>query len=278
MTDLIKIELYKVFARKRSYIGFGAIIVIVILVHIAFLWEGEALQQFVLGELTEAFYMQGNLLNGYLVTYLILNFLWLHIPLLVVIVTADLLSGEASAGTYRLILTRPVNRIKLVNVKFLTGIFYTFTLMVFFALVSLGIGLVLFGTGDLVVILHKVSIVPEKDLLEKFLLAFGYGFLGMVTITCMSLMFSAMSNNSLSPILLTMAIIIIFTIVTTFNFTIFETIKPFLLTKYLDTWQTFFQYEYHKPKVIFDSLILIFHSIAFYLITIIYFRKKDILT
>lgn len=278
MYSLVKIELYKVFTRKRSYIGFIAIIVIILIAQAAMLWEGKAMHEFLTSNLKDAFYMQGNLVNGYLMTYLVLNFLWVHVPLLVVIVTGDLFSGEAHGGTFRLILTRPVSKVKLVTVKFMAAYIYTFALMFIFALVSLGLGLLLFGKGDLMVIFTTINIIPEADLLWRFIGAFIYGFIGMLAIASLSLMFSAMANNSLGPILTTMAVIILFTLITSFNFDIFKTIKPFLLTNYLDSWQRLFSYTLKLKPLLFDGLVLILHCIVFYLITIFYFRQKDILT
>lgn len=278
MVSLVKIELYKVFTRKRSYIGIIAIVVIILIAQAAMLWEGQEMHNFLTSNLQDTFFMQGNLVNGYLMTYLVLNFLWVHVPLLVVIVTGDIFSGEAHAGTFRLILTRPVSRIKLVTVKFITAYIYTFALMFLFALTSLGIGLLLFGKGDLMVIFKNINIIPETDLLWRFIAAFIYGFIGMLAIASLSLLLSAMANNSLGPILTTMAVIILFTLITSFNFDIFKTIKPFLLTNYLDSWQGLFSYTVKLKPLLFDAMILILHCVLFYGITIIYFRQKDILT
>ena len=56
---------------------------------------------------TDQFDIHGNILNGYLVAYLILQSLLIHIPLLVALVAGDALAGEANMGTLRLVLTRP---------------------------------------------------------------------------------------------------------------------------------------------------------------------------
>lgn len=278
MFSLIKIELYKVFTRKRSYIGFIAIIVIILIAQAAMLWEGQSMHNFITSNLQDTFYMQGKLVNGYLMTYLVLNFLWVHVPLLVVIVTGDLFSGEAHGGTFRLILTRPVSKVKLVTVKFIAAYIYTFALMLLFAIISLGLGLLLFGKGDLMVIFTSINIIPEADLMWRFIVAFAYGLIGMLAIASLSLLFSAMANNSLGPILITMAVIIFFTMITSFNFEIFNSIKPFLLTNYLDSWQMLFSYKVELSRLFFDGMILLIHCAVFYIITIFYFRQKDILT
>jgi len=278
MGNLIQIELYKVFKRTRSYIGFIAIIIITLVAQVAMLWEGKEMHSFLTKNLTDAFYMQGNLLNGYLMTYIVLNFLWVHVPLLIVIVTGDLFSGESHGGTFRLILSRPVSRFQLVTAKFLAALTYTFILIVIFVIVSLGFGILLFGKGDLMVIFNTINIIPENDIMWRFLLAFSYGFLGMVTVAALSLLLSSLTNNSLGPILSTMAIIILFTLITSFDFSIFKIIKPFIFTNYLDSWQLLFTLEVNVAHLIKDAVILLFHILVFYTTTLVYFNKKDILT
>ncbi len=278
MKTIIRLELVKIFSRKRSYIGFIAILVIMVVSHAAMLWEGKTMHEFITSNLSDAFYMQGNLVNGYLITYLVLSFLWVHIPLLIVIVTADLLSGEANSGTFRILLTRPVSRRQLVTAKFVAAIVYTFLLMLFFAFLSLGLGLILFGKGDLMVIVNTVNVLPESDLLWRFIFAFAYGFIGMTTVAALSLMLSSMANNSLGPILSTMAIIIFFTLISTLNFKVFGVVKPVLLTTYLNSWQQLFDYEVDVKTLLRDAAILGAYILIFYGVTVYYFNRKDILT
>lgn len=278
MSTILGIELYKIFTRKRSYIAFIAVVLIILIAQAAMLWEGESMYAFLTKNLSDAFYMQGKLVNGYLMTYLVLNFLWVHIPLLIVIVTGDLFSGEAHGGTFRLILTRPVSRGSLVSAKFIAGMVYTFVLMLLFALSSLGLGLALFGRGDLIVIFDSITILPQDDIFWRFLAAFAYGLIGMTTVASLSLLLSSMASNSLGPILSTMAIIILFTMMSTFEFSFFRYLKPLLLTTYLDSWQLLFSFEPNMPLIFRHAAILIGHSIIFYVATLVYFKRKDILT
>lgn len=278
MLSLVKIELYKIFKQKRSYIGIVALVAIILLSNFAMLWEGKEMYEYITRNLSEAFFMQGKLVNGYLISFLVLNFLWVHIPLLIVIVTADLISGEAHAGTFRIILTRTVSRTKLVTAKYIAAMVYTFVFMIIFSVLSLGIGLLMFGKGDLLVIFGSINIFSESDVLWRFILAYGYGFISMCAVAALSLLLSSFSDNSLSPILSTMAIIIVFGFISTFNLQVFSGIKPFLMTSYLDSWQMLFTYDIKLKDFYSDAIILGIYIVSFYLLTIYIFRKKDILT
>jgi ABC-2 type transport system permease protein len=278
MLMFIRIELYKIFTRKRSYIGFGAILVIISLTFMAVQWEGQQVLNLFTQGITKSFNLQGNLVNGYTVSYLVMNFLWVHIPLLIVIVTGDLLSGEANSGTLRVILTRPVSRFQLVTAKFKAGMIYSFVMVLFLALLSFGGGLLLFGKGDLVVMGGTLNIFPKEDIIWRFGMAYLFAFLSMATITSLSILLSAMANNSLGPILSTMAVIIILTLISSIGFHVFDLMKPFIFTTYLNTWQKFFSFDVKWNEIIRNAVVLLGHIILFYWITLIYFKRKDILS
>jgi ABC-2 type transport system permease protein len=216
--------------------------------------------------------------NGYLVTYLVLNFMWVHIPLLVVLVTGDLFSGEAHNGTFRLLLTRPVSRFQLLNAKFFASLVYTAVLILFLGLISLPLGLLIFGSGDLMVLLGTLNIIPESELMVRFAFAYGFGLLSMSTVAFLSLMLSSMSSSSLGPILLTIALIILLTLISSINLNIFNAIRPFLFTSYLNSWQLMFNFEIDYGLLLRDGWILLAHMFVFYMVTLIYFKRKDILT
>ena len=93
--NLVQTELYKIFRKGRSYIGFGAIAFIVIVIQIALFVDGESYLELGTQSLKDSFTFQGNLLNGYLSVFIILSSLWVHIPFLIALVAGDLIAGEA---------------------------------------------------------------------------------------------------------------------------------------------------------------------------------------
>ena len=69
------------------------------LIQIAMYVDGGTFVDFAMQGVGEQFAISGNILNGYLVTYLVLQSLLIHIPLLVALVAGDVLAGEANMGT-----------------------------------------------------------------------------------------------------------------------------------------------------------------------------------
>jgi ABC-2 type transport system permease protein len=276
---LVGIELLKIFRKWRTYIGFIAIGVLVPVIHTAMFYEGQKSLDFMTRNLQQSFVFVGNLLNGYFVSYLILNALTIHIPFLITLVAGDLLAGEATAGTYRILLTRPVSRFQVIFSKFTAGIIYTNLLVLWLAVMSLGIGVLIFGFGELIVIRSEVIIVFDKsDVLWRFLIAYGFAALGMSVVCALAFLFSSLVENAIGPIISTMAVIIIFIIISAIDIDVFRSIKPYLFVNYIMNWREIFN-DPLDFKVIFESSgILLLHLLLFFVSAAYIFKKKDILT
>jgi len=276
---LVKIELMKIFKKWRTYIGFIAIGILVPLLHLAMYLEGQNSIDFVTRGLRDSFILVGNLLNGYWISYIILNALTIHIPFLITLVAADLLAGEATAGTYRILLTRPVSRMQIVTSKFLAGIIYTGSLILWLAFISLVVGLIVFGSGELIVAGSDAIIIFDKsDVLWRFFLAYGFGILSMSVVCSLAIFFSSLVENAIGPIVSTMAIIIIFIILSAFDVAVLREIKPYLFTNYILDWREFFNDPLDLPEIAKSVLILSGHIMLFYTATSFIFNKKDILS
>ena len=248
------------------------------LIQVALFIDGETYIEFSLQNLKEAFDFQGNLLNGYLACYIILATLYVHIPFLITLVTGDLLAGEAAGGTFRVLLTRPVSRTKLLFAKFISGLIYTAALIFWMALISLLLGIAIMGTGDLIVIKNTVYIFAEDDVLWRLLAAFGFGLIAMWCVAALSFMFSSFADNSIGPIILTMTVIISFIVISAIDLSLFRVVKPFLFTNYMGSWKLFFESPVNYNKIMLSAGALVAHIILFFGIAWYNFKKKDILT
>ncbi|OGU35273.1 MAG: hypothetical protein A2068_00655 [Ignavibacteria bacterium GWB2_35_6b] len=278
MTALVLLELQKIFRKLRTYIGFIAIGIIVPIVQVALYIEGEKYINFATQNLKQSFMLVGNLLNGFLIANIILQSLFIQIPFLIVLVGGDLLAGEATAGTYRMLLTRPLSRFKLITSKFIAGIVYTNLLILWLAILSLGVSVLIFGTGEMIVLRDKVYIFAEKDVLWRFVLSYGFAALSMTTVMSLSFLFSSLVENAIGPIVATMAVIIIFLILSALPIDFLQNIKPFLFITHMTEWRAFMVDPVDYGSVVTSGLVLLGHIIGFYLITLYLFIKKDILS
>ncbi len=275
--QLLRIELFKIFKRPRTYISFGIITAITFVIQLAMLSDGKSFVGFALQGINEQFDIHGNILNGYLVAYIILQSLLIHIPLLVALVAGDMLAGEANIGTLRLLLTRPVRRSQLVLAKFSASFIYTVLLIIWLAVIALFLSLVLFGKGDMINLKSDAFVMLlQTDILWRYAMAFVFAVLAMTTIASMSLLLSAFADNSIGPIISTMGIVVVLTILSNLELPLFNLIKPYLFTTHIIGWKGFFDDPVPYAAILRSSGILVLYTIVFITATILYFNKKDI--
>ena len=279
MFSLVLTECQKIAAKPRSYIGLIAISIIVGLIHLAMFLDGMNYIGFVTGPIQTAFILEGKVLNGNLVCFIILQTLIIQIPLLVALVTGDLISGEAAMGTLRLLATKPISRMQIVMSKFMAGAVYTFILLLWLGIISLGLGLLFFGSGDLIVLKsEEMVVIPGDQTLWRFYCAFGIAFLSLLVVASFSMALSCFADNSIGPIISTMAVIILFTIIGTMEIPFFDLIKPYLFTTHMVIWRNFFDAPLPMEQIQNSVLVLVLHVVFFLSVSIIAFKKKDILS
>lgn len=289
---LLQIELYKIFKRPRTYIAFAVIAFIIFLVQVAMKFGGEDYVGLLMSGVNESFEVPTKqILNGYLVCYIVLNLLLIHVPILVALISGDMVSGEANMGTLRLLVTKPVSRSQLLLIKFTASGIYTLLLLIWVALLSLFLSIFLFGTNDLFIARETDSnIIASGDVMWRYLAAFGFAAIGLITVSSLAFMFSAFADNSVGPIVATVCVIVVFTILTTMQIPFYdETIKPYLFTTHMLGWKGFFYVKgvegvtvngsiENLSSIIKSALILILYATAFLITGIWYFRKKNILS
>ncbi len=279
MWTLLQIELFKIFKRPRTYISFGAIAAIVVLIQLAFYVDGDTYVQFMLQSLNSTFDIEGKILNGYLICFVILQTLLIHVPLLIALIGGDMIAGEANLGTLRLLISKPISRQGLILSKFMATMIYTLLLLIWMALLSLVLSIVVFGTSDLMIFKStQIFILDESDVMWRYFAAFAFAAIAMTAVAALSFLLSLFAENAIGPIVSTMSIVILFTILTTMDLPLFNAIKPFLFTSHMLGWKGFFDDPVNFPSVLKSAGILLLHIIGFVSAAVIIFRRKDVLS
>jgi len=279
MMNLVYIELLKIFRKWRTYIGFIAIGILIPLAQWALYAEGmRGYQNMITRRLGNSFITGGNVLNGFLLAYIVLQGLYIHFPFLIVLVGGDLFSSESTAGTYRILLTRPISRFQVATSKFIAGLIYTASLLLWLFLLSLVTSYLLFGGGALMVFVDKIYIFASNDVLWRFLSAYGFAFLSLSMVCTLAYTISSFVENAIGPIIASLAVIIVFTILSFLPFDVLSSFKPYFFTTYLDDWKLFFTDPVDFAAVFKSAIIIVSHIIVLYSVTLYFFIKKDILT
>jgi ABC-2 type transport system permease protein len=270
-------EVIKIALKPRSYLGIAAITVLVGVILFALKSDVMSIISFVTSSFEQTLSFEGNVLNGNLVAFIILQMLIVQIPLLIALVTGDLVSGEAAMGTIRMLLTQPISRTQLLLSKFIAGGIYTLIVIVWLGFMSVIMGKLLFGSGDLMVLNSDgLVILQEADVNWRYLGGFLVAFLALFTVSSLSICLSCFTDNSIGPIVTTMSIILLFTIIGTLDVHVFDSVRPFLLTTHMASWRSFFEDPLPIQDIKNSILILLIHNILLISISIYVFNKKDI--
>jgi ABC-2 type transport system permease protein len=293
MWQLLQIELFKIFRKPRTYISFGAIAAMVIIVQIALKFDGISYIEFILGGLKDNLDIPyATILNGYFICFVILNLLLIHIPLLIALVAGDQIAGEANMGTLRLLAAKPVSRTQLMLAKFFATVLYTALLLAWMAFLSLLLSVILFGTNDLIVARStELEIINSNDVMWRYLAAFAYATVALTTVAALAFLLSVFAENSIGPIVSTISIVIVFTILSEMQIPMYDrTVKPYLFTSHMLAWKGFFYLKVDAEgtsipgtienlgAVLKSMGILLAYIFLFVSSAIVVFNKKDILS
>jgi ABC-2 type transport system permease protein len=296
MWNLLRIELFKIFKRPRTYIAFGAVAAIVFLFQIGLKFDGKSYLDLMLSNVDDSFELSDtfklHLMNGYFICFAILNILLIQMPLLIALISGDAIAGEANMGTLRLSLTKPVSRVQYMVVKFMASIIYTLILLLWLAILALFGSMLIFGTNTMVVFRSgNIEMMNSFDVMWRYVAAFGYAAVALTTVSALAFLLSVFAENAIGPIIATMSLVIVFTILSEMNIPLYDrTIKPYLFTTHMVAWKGFFYVKADSENRTIDgsiqnlpailrSLGILFIYIGVFFSTAVWvFKKKDILS
>ena len=197
-------------------------------------------------------------------------------PFLSTIVASEIVSGEYSKSTFRMYLTRPVSRRKILFSKLIIVFLYTTILMLFFIFYSLSISLIWLGKGDLAVFHKGLLFLSEGDVTWRFLLAFFVSNIVMITVSSLCFFISTISSNSVTPIIITISIVFIGTAISLIPIDLFQLINPYLFTGYINIFLTAFYDPVPWEEI--SSMILIcgLWTLFFIILSFYQFENRDI--
>jgi ABC-2 type transport system permease protein len=276
MIRLIQFETYKLIRQPRVWLTFAVMSVLMLLINLGMAIDGQKMFELLLKPLSDQFIISGNLVNGHLIAYVALNMLWVHIPVLLVIVTGDLVSGEFEAGTIRLILCSTWSRAQWLTAKVCAALIYVFFFMLFSGVLMIVPAHLFFGGGDLLVFNAGVQVIEEQEVLWRFLVALLFGTVGMMTFASISILFSILLRNSLAAILVSLGILIVSTLLQTFGMGVFESWRHLLFTWHMAQWQNLFFNEVEMTQMFISVGVLLAHQVVVLSIAFILFKRMKI--
>lgn len=275
MIQLIRAEIYKLFNQSKTYYALASLFMIEMVILFSAYFQGKNILDILLENLKKTFYFEGNLLNGNLLVYLILNTLWFHLPLILMIIVSGTLTNEYKDRTIQTTMLQPVVKWKFIFSKYLVAIGFTVLVVFLLAITSFVLSYGLFGTGDLIVYIQTLNFFNANDAFDRLRYAFLVGALSMVFFSVASLTIAVIFKEATKTWIVSAFFLILSNLLLKVNFGN-EWLNTFFFAKLNDTWQIFFYYKIDWTIIYTNSILLSAYIILFMGIGILLFHKKDI--
>ena len=268
-------ELWKLFARKRTHLGFAVFfmveVLILLLVHLP---AGQRTMKKMIEGNGGIF---GDYFSGLTLAMIMVSMTVFFLGALFLgLIGGDLVAKEVEDGTMRMTLCRPSSRLRVLGVKYAVCVIYTFALVFFIGGSALAAASLVRGTGGLFIW------APEEKLMVLY--DFGPGLLRYcAALPCLALSLLTISTFSfqlscwnMKPAAATIAAITLFFVDWILHFVpYFETYRPWMMTTHMRTWLNVFRDPVPWPRMVEDYSYLIGLDATFLVLGAVVFASRD---
>jgi ABC-2 type transport system permease protein len=268
-------ELWKLFARKRTYIGFGAFFALEILILVLF--QLPKVQRSWRNLIEQAGYEFEGYFSGITLAFQILFWtVFLLGGLYIALVGGDIVSKEVEDGTMRMTLCRPVSRLRVLMVKYLACLIYTYALTIFIGVSALTIGLLRQGVGGFFAFqpLQKLFVLYDfGEGLGRYLGSIPLLAFTLVSVTSLAFMLSCCNMKPAAATICTLTYFMTDNIFR--NIPYFDSLKPWFITSHIETWYNVYRSPVPWLQMTEDLAYLAGVDATFLLIGIVVFSVRD---
>jgi ABC-2 type transport system permease protein len=170
----------------------------------------------------------------------------IFLPIAVAVIAGDSIAGEASTGTLRYLLTRPVGRTRLLVAKLTTLTIFVLLAVVTVVLTSYVTGKALFGSAPPAAVgepggvtsLSGAPLTPGQ-LTLRLLGAVGFITVSMLSVAAIALFLSTVTDSALGAALGALAMLVASQVLVTLDAA--ASVQPYLPTRYWLAWVDFFR-------------------------------------
>ena len=271
----LKNELWKLFGKKRTYIGFGAFLLAQTAMLMAFRytrWQSD-FEKLLNG-------------NGYLAAefisvltvsvVMLIPQIMLLMPLYATLVGGDLVAKEAEDGTLRMILSRPISRVRLLFVKWSAGIIFAFLLVLALGLTAMGFASLLFPWKGMFVFApgQAFSVLTAHEGLVRFCFSTLFMAVNASVMVSVAFMFSCFNMKPAAATIL--ALSLLFANLVMEGIPYFEEYHEYLLTYHFRTWHNVYASPIPWSQLTQSVCVLLAFNVTTFLIGASAFQARDI--
>ena len=268
-------ELWKLFGKKRTYIGFGAFL----------LAQNILLVIFQLGPVQR--HMERLLAgNGYLAkdyisaltVALVMIFpqVVMFMPLYAALVGGDLVAKEAEDGTLRLILARPISRFQLLLAKWFSGAVFSVLLVTVLGITALVFARLWFPWRSMFVTMPGMdfSVLPADEGFRRYLLSHLLTATNASVVLGVAFMFSCFNMKPAAATILALSFLFLNLVME--GIPAFEPYREWFLTYHLGAWRFVFAKPIPWWRITESLCILLAYNLTAFFVGAAAFHARDI--
>lgn len=267
-------ELWKLFGKKRTYIGFLMFLLAQNLVVIICKIRGlQGMKRMLEGN---GYVPEEFITSLTVATLMLIPMAIMLLPLYVSLVGGDMVAKEAEDGTLRMILSRPISRVRLLLVKWLAGFVFSVACAIILGAFGVLFAQILFPWGGLFAFIpgQVFSVFSATDGLIHYTWAILMMALNATTIMGLAFMFSCFNVKPAAATILALSFVFINFIL--MNIPFFEDIQHWFLTYHLNLWQLMLAQPIPVGRIWESLSVLAGFNLTFLVVGCTVFQLRDI--
>lgn len=273
-------ELRKLFARPRTWMGYGAFLLMEAVILIVFkLPRTQAYMRRMIEQNGLDF---ANYYSSLTITFSIMLFsMFMLGSIYFALVAGDIVAKENEDGNLRLVFARPVSRLRLLCVKYVATALYTFTFVFFVGITGYAMAVAAVGReGGLFVMEPQMKVFaayPEwwEGAGRLTLGAAGIG-LSMITLSSIAFMFSCFRIKPAAATIVTLSILFVDFILQRFPF--FKPYEAWFVTWRMSAWVFLMEHPISWPKIVESYAFLGGLNLTLFVVGWLAFQTRDFKT
>ena len=272
----LRSELWKLFAKKRTYIGFLMFLLAQNAIILVFRFTNGP-RVSMMRTLEGNGYLAQEFISGLTVaTFMLFPVAYMLLPLYVSLVGGDLVAKEAEDGTLRMILARPISRLRLLMLKWLAGSLFSLLLVMALGLFGLLFASVWFPWRGLFVFIpgEVFSVFDASAGWRHYAAAHLMMATKAVTVMGLAFMFSCFNVKPAAATILALSFVFVNFIMQ--NIPYFRDLQHWFLTYHLNTWQFMFAQPVPWWKISASLSVLLGFNLTFLVVGMATFQVRDI--
>ncbi|RBP39770.1 ABC-2 type transport system permease protein [Roseimicrobium gellanilyticum] len=269
-------EVRKMLERKRTYIGFGAFVVMELVIY--WLLQGKTVGTMIRrgivrqGESAEYYY------SAYTLGMIVLALSLLLAAVFIALVAGDVVAKESEDGNLRMVLARPISRLRLLFIKFLSCAVFSVVLVQFLVWSVLLTGIALRGFGG-----GMIFGIPEDNVVMMYdgpeaLQRYAMGSVGiamsMVGVGSLAFMLSCFRIKPVAATISAVAYLLVDWIL--YQTRLLDDYRPWMLTHYMSTWRFLFLENIPWVRIVRNYSILCGASFSLFVVGAAVFESRDL--